>query len=258
MASQNQFVRAIYKSPLSAPQLDSKVEYQTRVNLNLYNSPDLDCLATQALVGRHLRIISLASDLAGAGVALKVCLCEDDYSGWLALQDLDCIQETTTTYCPITLSEAEIQARLPDIITFAKVQMAQSNTYLWGGTVGPNYDCSGLVQRSFSSLGIWLPRDAYQQEAFTQPIANLSNNPAELSSLRPGDLIFFGPPQKANHVGIYLGEGYYIHSSGENQGRNGIGIDQLTDQGNSISRTYYQQLRGAGRVVACYEPYVSA
>jgi cell wall-associated NlpC family hydrolase len=205
-----------------------------------------------------LRVVSPTLDSTDARAALKIRLCEDHYSGWLALQDLDLIQEAATPYCPIALSVAEIQARLPKVIAFAQAQMAQPNFYLWGGTVGPNYDCSGLVQRSFSASGIWLPRDAYQQEAFTQPIPNPSGNPATLiPSLEPGDLIFFGPPQKATHVGIYLGEGNYIHSSGEDQGRNGIGIDQLTDQGDTVSRTYYQQLRGAGRVITCYQPQMS-
>lgn len=233
------------------------VEYQSRANLNLYDSPALERLATQAFAGRHLKILSPASGSTGAGVALEVHLCEDDYSGWLALQDLNLIQEATVPYSPITLSTAEIQARLPMVIASAQAGMAQPNFYLWGGTIGPNYDCSGLVQRSFSSSGIWLPRDAYQQEAFTQPILNPSANPATLiSSLEPGDLIFFGP-QRATHVGIYLGEGCYIHSSGADQGRNGIGVDQLTDQGHTVSRTYYQQLRGAGRVVASYRPQAS-
>jgi hypothetical protein len=50
-----------------------------------------------------------------------------------------------------------------------------------------------------------------------------------------------------------LGNNCYIHSSGKEQGRNGIGIDQLSEQGNKVSQAYYQQLRGAGRVVKSYE-----
>ena len=44
--------------------------------------------------------------------------------------------------------------------------------------------------------------------------------------LLPGDLVFFGSTEKATHVGLYLGEACYIHSSGQKQGRNGIGIDK--------------------------------
>lgn len=232
----------------------SDLEYQSRVNLNLYNSPSLDRLSTQILSGRHLRISSLAQNQTESKPALNVCLCEDDYSGWLAIADLNFLEEAAVPYRAIARSRAEIKARLPAVLAFARAAQAQPNYYLWGGTVGPNYDCSGLVQHAFSSLGIWLPRDSYQQEAFTQPVLISRSNPADLSLLAPGDLIFFGSPQRTNHVGIHLGEGYYIHSSGKDQGRNGIGINQLSLQGDLVSQTYYQQLRGAGRVVASYQP----
>lgn len=228
------------------------VEYQCLANLNLYDSPQCQSLVTQAIAGRNLRIVSLPETRPSDGFtgvvesAIRVCLCEDDYPGWLAVEDLDLIEVAETAYQPLLLSPAEIQNRLPTVIAFTYAAMDQPNHYLWGGTVGPNYDCSGLMQTAFASAGIWLPRDAYQQEAFTQSTA--------IADLQPGDLVFFGPPHKATHVGLYLGESLYIHSSGKDQGRNGIGIDRLSEAGDTISQTYYRQLRGAGRVVACYQP----
>ena len=218
-------------------------EYQCRVNLNLYDSPECTRLATQAASFRHLRL-SIDHDKA-----VQVCLCEDDYPGWLRIEDKIFLEEATSVYRAIALSFSDIQDRLPAVIAFTKQAMQQPNHYLWGGTVAPNYDCSGLMQAAFASMGIWLPRDAYQQEAFTQPI--------QIAELLPGDLIFFGTPEKATHVGLHLGEGYYIHSSGEKMGRNGIAIDLLSDSGDDVSRAYYQQLRGAGRVVASYQPKYS-
>jgi cell wall-associated NlpC family hydrolase len=214
--------------------------YQTRGNLDLYDSEARKTLATQATAGRYLRVQTLGTKAA------QVRLCEDDYPGWIALPALAQLQTAPQPYSPLSLSMAEIQARLPQVIAFAQQAQTQPNYYLWGGTLGPNYDCSGLVQHAFAAVGIWLPRDAYQQEAFTQAVA--------LPDLQPGDLIFFGLAQKATHVGIYLGEQAYIHSSGKDQGRNGIGIDFLTPEGEPVTRTYFQQLRGAGRVVASYQP----
>lgn len=228
---------------------DTCIQYCCQTNLNLYDSPTLVRLATQARKGRHLKIGALPAESSEPvdALSLEVCLCEDGYPGWLAVTDLEHLELAVAPYQPSGLSEAEIQTRLEGAIAFTQAAIAQPNYYLWGGTVGPNYDCSGLVQAAFASVGVWLPRDAYQQEAFAQKIA--------LSDVLPGDLIFFGPPEKATHVGLYLGNDRYIHSSGKDQGRNGIGIDRLFEGDDLISQTYRAQLRGAGRIVAAYQPH---
>ncbi|MFQ4141453.1 C40 family peptidase [Chlorogloeopsis sp. ULAP02] len=223
-------------------------EYECLANINIYDSPECTRLATQAASGRHLQVTSTETDAqTGNKTSVQVCLCEDDYPGWLSVADLNLLQTATVLYQAKSFSESEVRKMLPEVIAFAHQAMEQPNYYLWGGTVGPNYDCSGLMQAAFCSVGIWLPRDAYQQEAFTQPVT--------ISNLEIGDLIFFGTPQKATHVGLYLGDGRYIHSSGKDKGRNGIGIDILSEQGDEVSQSYYQQLRGAGRVVKSYETH---
>jgi NlpC/P60 family/Bacterial dipeptidyl-peptidase Sh3 domain len=240
-------------------QLSDVVEYRSRSHINIYDSPKCDRLATQAAAGRHLLLFNPPQPpLAQGGrddrddvipcdtTAVMVRLCEDDYPGWLNVPDVELLDVAQTVYHPEIFSEAEIRSKLPTVINFAHLAMNQSNYYLWGGTVAPNYDCSGLMQAAFVSTGIWLPRDAYQQEAFTRPVSNISD-------VEPGDLVFFGTPQKATHVGLYLGENRYIHSSGKAQGRNGIGIDILSEDGDKVSRDYYQQLRGYGKVMASYQ-----
>ncbi len=217
------------------------MQYLTKANLNLYTAAELNSLATQAEVGRCLHILSAAQS-----APLQVRLCEDDYRGWLAADDRQFLEKSATVYHVPVWSEAEIQQRIPEVIAFTETAIAVPNHYLWGGTVAPHYDCSGLMQAAFASVDIRLPRDAYQQEEFVQKIA--------LSDLIPGDLVFFGTPIKATHVGLYLGNDRYVHSSGKDQGRNGMGVDRLSDQGDAVSRTYYAQVRGAGRVVESYQP----
>ena len=212
-------------------------EYRCLVNLNLYDSPTCNDLATQAAVGRHLQILSPTP----VEEALEVRLCEDDYCAWLRVQDRAGLEKVETRYRAIAVSPIEIQKRIPEVIAFMKAAMQQPNYYLWGGTVAPNYDCSGLMQAAFAASGIWLPRDSYQQADFTQPI--------ELEELRPGDLVFFAKAERVNHVGLHLGDGYYIHSSGKETGRNGIAIDQLSEDGDEIARSYFRQFVRAGRVV---------
>ncbi|MEM9216761.1 MAG: C40 family peptidase [Cyanobacteria bacterium P01_F01_bin.150] len=277
--------------------------YQCQRHIDIYDSPQLKNLATQAAKDRQLRILpfvfnplddplanppadkspkqvpSTSSDPVSvrpsqlqtyvANGAIPVCLYEDDYPGWLALDDLEFLQPIDRPALVPTWTAAEIGDRLPQIITYLKTAMAQPNEYLWGGVIGPNYDCSGLMQAAFRSQGIWLPRDAYQQEAFIQPV--------ELSDLAMGDLIFFGPKERANHVALYLGDRHYIHSSGKTMGRNGIGIDSVPDNlphtlsinifatsnsppikttelADPISQAYAKIIHGAGRVIASYQP----
>jgi NlpC/P60 family/Bacterial dipeptidyl-peptidase Sh3 domain len=222
-------------------ELSTTSEYRCRVDLDLYSSPICAGLATQAAADRHLRLESLTPD----GQAMRVRLCEDDYPAWLKLADLDQLELTTDIYHSVQVDRAVVGARISEIIAFAQAAMNVPNQYLWGGTVAPNYDCSGLMQAAFQSQGLWLPRDSYQQEAFTQHIS--------VAEMLPGDLIFFGTPDKTDHVALHLGDLRYIHSSGIQMGRNGIGIDTLSETtGDPISAGYYAKLRCCGRVMTSY------
>ena len=118
-------------------------------------------------------------------------------------------------------------------------------------SLGPDFDCSGLVQTAFASAGIWLPRDAYLQERFCQPVAV---QPGETGLLQPGDLLFFGTARRCTHVGLHLGDGHYLHSSGREHGRNGIGIDNLHPRNRDPVACHYRgELRGAGRVMHSHD-----
>jgi NlpC/P60 family/Bacterial dipeptidyl-peptidase Sh3 domain len=221
--------------------LTTTSEYRCRINLDLYSSTVCEGLATQAAADRHLRIESLTP----TDGAIRVRLCEDDYPAWLKLADVDQLELTTDLYQPAKIERAVIVARMPEIIAFTKSAMQVPNQYLWGGTVAPNYDCSGLMQAAFQSQGVWLPRDSYQQEAFVEQVP--------IDQMLPGDLIFFGTPEKTDHVALHLGDLRYIHSSGIQMGRNGIGIDTLSDRSTDpVSVGYFAKLRCCGRVMTSY------
>ncbi len=211
--------------------------YRSLADINIYDSPQLDRLATQMAKSRYLQVLETEPNF------LKIQLLEDGYEGLLDCQDFKnlelCDRKSYLANLPPVLSNEEICDRIPAAITFIQQAMATPNEYLWGGTVAPNYDCSGLMQAAFASVGVWIPRDAYQQEAFGKSV--------NLAEIQIGDLIFFGNPTKATHVGIYIGNGEYIHSSGKEHGHNGIAVSQLVgiDQ---VSQWYNQQLRGAVRI----------
>ena len=75
-----------------------------------------------------------------------------------------------------------------------------------GATLETGFDCSGFVKYMFeNTLGLVLPRSAAQQAAATEKI--------DSSELKPGDLVFFNTMRRTfSHVGIYVGNGKFIHS----------------------------------------------
>ncbi len=75
-----------------------------------------------------------------------------------------------------------------------------------GNTAESGFDCSGFVRAIYKeTIGLVLPRSADQQANATQKI--------DKNDLKPGDLVFFNTMKRTfSHVGIYLGEGKFIHS----------------------------------------------
>ena len=176
---------------------------------------------------------------------------EDGYICWVDINNLVIDKYETIQNRFVLIDKSFIQRKIPKIIDWINCQSKKSNFYLWGGTAGPNYDCSGLIQTAFLKSNIFLPRDSFQMKIFCE---HLFNFPGDISVLQMGDILFFGDGKKCDHVGIYYSKGKYFHSSGRVNGRNGIALDNLLDVENSdnVSHYYRSRLISAGRVTKSY------
>lgn len=97
-------------------------------------------------------------------------------------------------------SNASSSASSDSIVAYASNFMG--TPYQWGGNGPSNFDCSGFTSYVYSHFGVGLPRIASDQQNVGTAVSK--------DQLQAGDLVFFGSP--AHHVGIYVGNGCFIHA----------------------------------------------
>jgi cell wall-associated NlpC family hydrolase len=87
----------------------------------------------------------------------------------------------------------------------AIAQSMAGSPYRYGGATPSGFDCSGLVYYSYRKAGIPVPRTTREQYGYSERIA--------LSDIHRGDLLFFRLSSRGiSHVGIYTGNGKFIHA----------------------------------------------
>lgn len=92
------------------------------------------------------------------------------------------------------------------LVALARAQLGRR--YLFGGTdPARGFDCSGFTRYLMRALDIQLPRTAQEQAAAGREV------PRDPARLRVGDLLTFGRGSRITHVGVYVGDGRYIHAS---------------------------------------------
>jgi hypothetical protein len=117
---------------------------------------------------------------------------------------------------------------------------AMGRPYEFGGSGqdGEGFDCSGLIQYAYARYGISLPRVSADQAREGKKI------PRNVGDLAPGDLLTFsnkGGP--VTHVGMYLGDGRFVHSASR-----GVQVSVLSDD-DPYGRWWYTRWVGARRIV---------
>jgi len=145
---------------------------------------------------RKLPALTLALALVGQLAAAQTAPANDDLGKFIAEKGL---------LSRISDAGSQLQNQASDLVVGAMGFLGVP--YKRGGNnADMGFDCSGFVKAMFEqTVGLVLPRSAAQQAAATQTI--------DRSELRPGDLVFFNTMRQAfSHVGIYVGNGKFIHS----------------------------------------------
>ena len=108
---------------------------------------------------------------------------------------------------PFQAMSASAESMRDSIVAFARAQLGRK--YVRGGeTPEKGFDCSGLVKYIMAAFHLDVPRTARQQATTGLALTR------DTSGLRPGDLLTFGRPKAGvSHIGIYVGEGHFIHAS---------------------------------------------
>lgn len=111
---------------------------------------------------------------------------------------------------PFAAASASVNATaasLRDSIVALARQQVGKRYVLGGASPSRGFDCSGLVKYLAAALKLDVPRTAAEQERAGRAVAK------DPTRLRPGDLLTFGSGKRASHIGIYVGDGKFIHAS---------------------------------------------
>ncbi|MCL6458045.1 MAG: C40 family peptidase [Gorillibacterium sp.] len=119
----------------------------------------------------------------------------------------------------------------------SKVDKLIGIDYVYGGATTAGFDCSGFTMYIFDQLGVDLSRSSKDQAKIGKTVAK--------DDLRAGDLVFFETGGNGiSHVGIYLGDGVFVHSASNN------GVIK-----NRLSESYYSKNYVTSRRVLTNEQY---
>lgn len=145
-------------------------------------------------------------------------------------------------FAAAAFAEAPVLVAAPKKARASLVEKARrylGTPYLYGGSSAKGMDCSGLVYRVYlDTFGVAplssMPRTARDLFAFVEPL--------ERKDLQPGDLVFFDTTGKLSHVGLYEGEGRFIHAASD-------GPDTGVIE-SSLSESYWSKhYAGCGRII---------
>ena len=177
-------------------------------------------------------VVALLAGCAGSASRQDMEAPENYFS--MSLPGMEGVTPQMSPVDPISAHLRNLQTPPSTVVRQALLEQHQrwaGTPYRIGGTTDRGIDCSALVRNVFrDTFDVELPRSTQDQVHEGRPI--------DRQELQAGDLVFFRPPGRYNHVGIYVGNGYFLHASTSK----GVIISSLD---NSYWQRYYWQSRRA-------------
>ena len=135
----------------------------------------------------------------GAGIDLQ-----EQVGNWYKISYNDKTGYISADY--VSVSEKKSEQQISDLRTkiVETSKLYIGTPYLYGGSTPSGFDCSGFVKYVYEQCGLTLPRTSGDQYKIGTYVSR--------ENLLPGDIVCFGSSDYINHVGIYVGNGLYIHS----------------------------------------------
>ena len=147
---------------------------------------------------------STQSDILGLlpyGSSVEI---HEHIGSWYKIDFMEQVAYIFGDYVAISEKKAqeEIQADLTALTEIAKLYIG--TPYVYGGSSPDGFDCSGFVKYVYSKIGVDLPRTSNGQAKIGTYVT--------AEQLQPGDIVCFGYGSYIGHVGIYVGDGQFIHA----------------------------------------------
>lgn len=177
-------------SPSLFPQTVGMTGKITSEKVNIRNYPDINATIIEKVNQQPIQIIGRNNEW------YKVTI--DGEEGWIYSQYVEVARKDLIPYAKVKGEE---------VVEFGMQFIG--TPYVWGGTdLQDGVDCSGFTQQVFKAFDVEISRVSYMQAKDGEEVGE--------SELRTGDLIFFDTTGVNNgnisHVGIYVGNGKFIHS----------------------------------------------
>jgi SH3-like domain-containing protein len=217
---------------------ESSVQQMNRSEINTWRAADrIICTDTYGVISADSKLNTVISDLVAGAIVIKKS--EDKDISEVTLPDGRTGYVSNLNWLNLNQWKDTVNL-IPDKM-IATGERFLGFPYLWGGTSSKGLDCSGFVKTVCFLNGVILERDASQQYKHGEAIDVTQG----WDKLKKGDLLFFGSkePLRVTHVGMYIGESQFIHSSGS------VRINSFDPKRANYSKHLFEVLVGAKRII---------